>query len=1679
VKLHSWLAVMFIIFGTGVASAQVATGTTAFGSFGGGPFDTVNLGNLNVHFAVPILNKSGRGTSFSYNLAYDSSLWTPATVSGTMTWAPAFNWGWQGQTEVATGYIGFGTFSISLNCGPEMGRADSTTYSGFTYRDSIGVSHPFSGSVGFNGCEGSGTSETVTATDGSGYTLQAQAGEGGPYAYIITANGKKIYPPLNTQTGAASFTDQNGNEITANSSSQFFDTLSSTTPVLTVGGLGTPASPNTFEYTAPSGGSATYTMNYTQYTVQTKFGFSGIAEYGPLSIALATGITLPDGTTYAFTYEATPGSCTPLSGTSSCVTGRIASVKIPTGGEVTYAYTGGTNSTGIYSDGSTSGLTRTLSPGGEWQYSRSPLTGTPGPGSTWTTTVEDPNSNYMVINAAEDGVTTNPTYFFYETQRQIYQGSISASSCSDTITNNCLLLTTIKCYNANYASCSTATVSSPIIQTDSYRELPNGSIRSSETLYNSYGLVTDDKEYNYGVALGAAPSSTYLVQETAVAYASLTNGIVDKPSTVTVYDWSSGSAVTLASSSYTYDQGTPTATSGTPQHIAITGSRGNLTTATASTSSTASLSTTYTYYDTGNPYVATDVNGAQTTDTYGSASCGNSFPTTINEPLGLSRSITWNCTGAVATQVTDENGNIVKANYTDADFWRPANIYDQENNETTISYIGQTAVEAALSFNSGNSVSDFRNTVDGFGRSILGQRLQGPGATNYDTTETDYNSLGQPHRSTMPFSATAGTTNSSAPGVLKTYDAMGRVLTSTDADGGTVSYSYINNDMLQQTSGGQTFQKQLEYDGLGRLTSVCEISSTLPLVGSCGQSNAKTGLWTKYTYDALGRVLTVKQNAQAATGSQQTRSFVYDRLGRVTSESNPETSNSGANGTTTYTYDTISPCADGSNYSYPRDLVQKKDNAGNYTCYKYDALHRKLQEGNTSVSGTTLRKFFYDLETSYPTGVSVVNGKTHMVEATTFNTSNLSAFVTDEFFSYSPRGERTDDYEATPHSGSGVYYHTTAAYWPSGALQSLSGIPSVPTISYGAGGSGLDGEGRYTKVTAASGTNPATAVSYSTTSTTNPLGALTGVTFGSADSDSFTYDPNTARLKTYAFSVNSKTDTGTLNWNSNGTLQQLAIVDNIPSTSDSQTCNYTYDDAGRIGGKDANGYSVDCGSAVWQQLFTYDSFGNISKTGSSSFTPTYSTTNQFTISGVTVSYDADGNLLTDNLNNTYTWDPNWGNLLSVSNGSATVTNTYDAFGKMVENNAGGTYTDFVYGPTGTKLAKVSGTTLVKAFVALPGGAKAIYTSSGLAYFRHSDWLGSSRLTSTATAPTSMYSSTAYAPFGEQYATAGTGDASFTGQDQDTVSTLYDFPARRQSPSQGRWLSPDPAGRRAATPANPQSWNRYAYVQNNPLALIDPLGLDDDDLCDMPGEDECGDDGSDTTDSGDTTAEIQQTDDTQDNIDASSTTADQEDGDTGYTIVTAVAEITVTAPVEPVQPVQTVIVFDCDPSDPSCGETDDNNNPQIGCASGGGSSGGSAGFGNLDTASYARFGLIHAMGQQAKGQGGSSQKTSVSNGSSNRCKSSSPPGVKNPIESANNAFNQCVLQSGFGAIGKGVVTSLQDGKTDTTNILVNVGEAALDVQNECLADNPLADLSPNYQGIPVAGEPGVNPVWIWF
>jgi RHS repeat-associated protein len=131
--------------------------------------------------------------------------------------------------------------------------------------------------------------------------------------------------------------------------------------------------------------------------------------------------------------------------------------------------------------------------------------------------------------------------------------------------------------------------------------------------------------------------------------------------------------------------------------------------------------------------------------------------------------------------------------------------------------------------------------------------------------------------------------------------------------------------------------------------------------------------------------------------------------------------------------------------------------------------------------------------------------------------------------------------------------------------------------------------------------------------------------------------------------------------------------------------------------------------------------------------------------------------------------------------------------------------------------------VTKVFTPLSAGATAVYTSSGLSYYRHPDWLGSSRIASTPSR--TLYYDGAYAPFGENYAETGTTDLNFTGQNQDLATNLYDFPYREYHSIQGRWVSPDRAGISAVDPTTPQSWNRYAYALNNPLRYIDPSGLD--------------------------------------------------------------------------------------------------------------------------------------------------------------------------------------------------------------------------------------------------------------
>jgi RHS repeat-associated protein len=64
---------------------------------------------------------------------------------------------------------------------------------------------------------------------------------------------------------------------------------------------------------------------------------------------------------------------------------------------------------------------------------------------------------------------------------------------------------------------------------------------------------------------------------------------------------------------------------------------------------------------------------------------------------------------------------------------------------------------------------------------------------------------------------------------------------------------------------------------------------------------------------------------------------------------------------------------------------------------------------------------------------------------------------------------------------------------------------------------------------------------------------------------------------------------------------------------------------------------------------------------------------------------------------------------------------------------------------------------------------------------------------------------------------------YTGQEHVDGWELIDMKGRFYDPILGKFLTPDPF---VPNPTKPQSWNRYAYVRNNPLSLRDPTGFQD-------------------------------------------------------------------------------------------------------------------------------------------------------------------------------------------------------------------------------------------------------------
>jgi RHS repeat-associated protein len=1290
-------------------------GVPPFSTMQPNQFDTINLANDNVLIEIPVRSKAGP-IPLSISLAGNSNVKKNANF-----WASNFTLSPQSPVSFILRYSAVDNQAVC----PDL--SITTVYTGWYSLDGLLTRHDFVDANGdpvqidTKGCLYPTASGFTN--DGSGYTAHLIGGPAGVSGTLSDIHGNTITPVMFSNI-ASSIVDTNGNQISKSIGGIYTDSLGQVALTAVIGQV---ANPDTYSYTDVNGASKTITVSKSTFVQKTNFACSGMVDINTATVYLPTGVSFPDGSSMAFTYEPTPG-------TPADVTGRIKTITLPTGGVITFAYSGGNNGINCV-DGTIPTLTRSTSDG-TWTYVHNPPAQI---GATSTTTVTDPSTS----------VTVHTFSGLYETNRLSYQGSTT------------LLKTQLTCYDGNFTNCVSAQVSPPITQKDVYRYLPSnvnpGSLSETKYVANT-GLLLEDKEYDFGPTL---------VNDAVIVYGSFNGGncvaaaSADRPCTTTTKD-SAGN--TVAQTRYTYD------------------SDGNPTQIQRLVSGTTYLTENFGYDANGAVNSHTDVNGTPTT--YINGACNGAFPTVISGS-GLSTSAVWDCNGAVRTSFTDANNQPIAYSYNDP-LWRLKSTTDPLSNVTTMTYVtgASSYVKSSMPFNGTSSTIDITNFLDGLGRPKRIQQRKSPTGTTYDTETFTYDTNGQLFKSTRPCTVAWATDCGLTPAKTTTYDALGRVLTTTDGGGGTITFSYTRNDVLQTVGPTTPVKvKQFEYDGLGRLKSVCEVTTGAGS-GTCGQNVTKTGYWTKYTYNALGKLTSVAQNAQ---GTSQTRTYAYDDLGRLTAETNPES------GTIQYFYD-FAPSSPGVACSGTTDgdLLKTYDTNGNTTCYTYDGLHRVLSTTYSGPNSTGVNKYFvYD--SAVVNGQQMANAQGRLAEPYTATTQTGSK-ITDLGFSYSPRGEQTDVYELTPHSGG--FYHVVQSFWANGNLKTLSGL-GLPTITYN-----VNGQGQTSTVNASTGTNPVSSTSY------NASGQVTGVTFGSLDTAAFSFDNNTGRMTQYKETINGSATFGTIGWNANGTPSSLAITDPFNALNGGKTCTFGYDDLIRVS-------STSCTGSIWSQTFTYDPFGNITKTGNSAWNPGYnSATNHYTLGGT--SYDANGNLLNDTFH-TYTWNSD-GQVLSVDSTGL----TYDALGHQVERTNGAGYVQYVYAGS-AKLALMNGQTLTRAFVPLPGGTQGVYTTS-FSKYRVPDWLGSFRIESTSSRTWGW--SAAFAPFGERYAEGGSAAAkTFAGHNWDTVNDLYDALFREQSGAQGRWISPDPVGVSAVDISDPRSWNRYAYTLNNPLIAIDPLGLD--------------------------------------------------------------------------------------------------------------------------------------------------------------------------------------------------------------------------------------------------------------
>jgi RHS repeat-associated protein len=625
------------------------------------------------------------------------------------------------------------------------------------------------------------------------------------------------------------------------------------------------------------------------------------------------------------------------------------------------------------------------------------------------------------------------------------------------------------------------------------------------------------------------------------------------------------------------------------------------------------------------------------------------------------------------------------------------------------------------------------------------------------------------------------------------YDAVGNLLRQTDAKNQTVTFSYDKLNRIKTKTDPDNKQVVYNYDnpaagiyGIGRLRQIIDPS------GSTG-----------FAYDNMGRTRRVDK-----LFSENGTTNLLPNSGFETGGSWPDnwTRNGAA---ATFAWDGVVKRSGAKSISIANPTATAIVTGAfiPYSATKTYSASGWIKTANLTANAATLKMNFYDANknrlASSPFSSSVGGNSnwtpvSYVINPGTAPAATAYITLTAEVSSATGAAWFDDLYLQS-------WYSINTGYDPLSRVTSLT-YPDGKTVHYAYSGPFLDRiyEGTTT---------------YARYGGYNALGQPGTLTTGNGVTTTYTYSNpanTTCPKQNFLPCTIAIGSFQTLTYGyDNGQLG----IGNITSLANTANGNqsFVYDPLDRL--TTATG-PYGTGGATATLTYTYDQIGNMlsnSKVGAYTYPASGAASVRphavSTAGSNSYSYDANGNMISGagrTINYNVDNRPS-----SITTAGGTTTFVYDGSGARVKKTVGAATTIYI-----GKLYECAGTTCSKYIFA--GGQRIALKQVGSAevYYYHTDHLGSSSVVTNAAG--TKVQELAYFPYGQTRINSGTVDVhhKYTSQELDDSTGLYFYNARYYDPVLGRFIQADTI---VPDSTDPQAFNRYSYVRNNPLKYTDPSG----------------------------------------------------------------------------------------------------------------------------------------------------------------------------------------------------------------------------------------------------------------